>query len=128
MVVGCLVLQLSFASITVRSITVSFVTGCEDFFSRHSRGPPRFAFLDESFDGGFSFGAFLVWCGYDVGYIFAVSRDDDGFASLDGAKEFGKSGFGFCYCELEHEVGIVTCCFNDIGGNGAVVGFRLSPE
>ena len=81
-----------------------FVASGEDLFSRHSRGPPRCAFLDESFYGGFSFGAFSFCGENDTGDLFAVSGDDDGFASLDGAKEFGKFGFGFCYCELEHEV------------------------
>ena len=87
MVVDCLGLQLSFASITVRSITVAFVAGGEDLFSRHIRGLPLFAHFSKTFDDGFSFGAFLVWCRYDVGYLFAVSCDDDGLASFDGVEE-----------------------------------------
>ena len=106
MVVGCLGLQLSFASITVWSVTVAFMPGGEDLFSRHPSRLPSFAYCFKAFDGGFAFGAFSFCGGNDMGDLIAVSGDDDGFASLDGAKEFGKFGFGFCYCELEHEVGV----------------------
>ena len=105
---------------------MTFVSGGEDFFSSHASFSPRFALLDESFDGCFSFGAFLVGGGCDVSDLFAVSGDDDGFASFDGAKEFGEFGFGFGGLDLEHGVGFLTCCFNYIAWSVWTLAFELA--
>ncbi len=105
---------------------MTFVSGGEDFFSSHASFSPRFALLDESFDGCFSFGTLLVGGGCDVRDLFAVSGDDDGFASFDGAEEFGEFGFGICCFDLEHEVGFLTCCFNYIAWSVWTLGFELA--
>ena len=70
------------------SITVSFMSSGEYFVSCHTDALPCCTSFQKTFDGGASFGTFLVDGGDEVCDFLAVAGDNYGFAAFYGSEEF----------------------------------------